>query len=140
MERVQCPTELPIRWQQPPKSSSHGVEETLVARRSDVASESKAGCRVFCLGKGINQLLGHREILQVAFPQVFYANTRECKGFLFCTEALVKSKGERIGPRHCFNLLRLKSTGPGGPFILQVWFNPGFSLADRHGLEADPEF
>ena len=63
MERLRCPTELPIRGQQPPKSSSHGVAETLVARKGDMASESKAGCWVFCLGKGIDQLLDRLEVL-----------------------------------------------------------------------------
>ena len=29
----------------------------LVARRGDVAAESKAGCWVLCLGEGIDQLL-----------------------------------------------------------------------------------
>ena len=128
IERVRCPTELSIRRQQPPKSSSHGVAETLVARRSDVASESKAGCRVFCLGKGIDQLLDHREVLQISIPQVFHSHTRKCKGFRFCTEALVKSKGERIGPRHCINLLRLRSAGPGWSFytagLIQPWIQP----------------
>ena len=128
MERVRCLMELPIRWQQPPKSSSHGVAETLVARRSDVALESKVGCRVFCLGKGIDQLLDRREILQIAIPQVFNAHTRECKGFLFRTEALVKSQGERIVLRICINFLRLRGTGPGGSFyttgLVQPWIQP----------------
>ena len=88
-----------------------------------MASESKAGCRVFRLG-----LLDRREVLQVAIPQVFYTHTRECKEFLFRTEALVKSKGERIGPRHCINLLRLRSTGPGWSFytagLVQSWIQP----------------
>ena len=61
MEGVRCPTELPIRGQQPPKSSSNGVTETLVV------SESEAGCRDFCLGKGIDQLLDRREMLQMSF-------------------------------------------------------------------------
>ena len=59
MEGVRCPTEFPIRWQQPPKSGSHGVAETLVARRGDVAVEHKAGCQVLCPGEGIDQLLNH---------------------------------------------------------------------------------
>ena len=57
MEGVRCPTEFPIRRQQPPKGSSHGVTEALVARRSDMAAESKAGCQVLCFGEGIDQLL-----------------------------------------------------------------------------------
>ena len=128
MERVRCPTELPIRRQQPPKSSSHGVVETLVARRGDVATKSKEGCRVLCLGEGIDQLLNRREVLYISTAKVLHAHTRECKGFLFRTETLVKSKREKVGPRHCTKLLRLRSAGSGWSFystgLVQSWIQP----------------
>ena len=99
-----------------------------MAMRRDVATESKAGCRVLCLGEGIDQLLNCRDVLDISIAQVLHTHTRECKGFLFRTEALVKSKGERVGPRHCTDLLRLRSVGPGWSFysagLVQSWIQP----------------
>ena len=75
MKSMRCPAELPIRRQQPPKGSSHGVAKSLVARRGDVAAEGEAGCWIIRPGKGIDQLLYGGEVLQISVVQVLQVQT-----------------------------------------------------------------
>ena len=55
--------EVPIRRQEPPQCSSHGVAQTLMSGGCDLASQGEARGRIQRLRDGVNELLYRDKVL-----------------------------------------------------------------------------
>ena len=66
VETIGSLPKVPIRRQEPPECSSHGVAQTLMSSGCELASQGEAGGRIQSLRDGVNELLYSDKVLGLA--------------------------------------------------------------------------
>ena len=66
VETIGSSPKVPIRRQEPPQCSSHGVAQMLMSSGCDLASQGEAGGRIQRLRDGVNELLYRDKVLGLA--------------------------------------------------------------------------